>query len=45
MAKTKGMTGKAAVRFQSAGEKRGGGKVSQGSLAARGQSAAAKNGS
>ena len=45
MAKTKGMTGKAAVRFQSAGAKRGGGKVSQGSFAARAQSADSKNGS
>ena len=45
MAKSKGMTGKAASRIQSAGSKRGGGKVSKGSFASRAQRAAAKNGS
>ena len=45
MAKSKGMSGKAAARIQSAGAKKGGGKVAKGSFTARAQSAAAKNGS
>ena len=43
MAKSKGMTSKAASRVQSAGAKRGGGKVSKGSFPSRAQRAAAKN--
>lgn len=50
MAKSKGMTGKAASRIQSSGAKSGGGKsgggkVSKGSFASRAQRAAAKKGS
>ena len=45
MAKSKGMTSKAASRIQSARAKRVGGKVSKGSFASRAQRAAAKSGS